>query len=86
MKIKKFSDLEKLPTSKKVMLIGLLLLIFFSLYYLYDIKEEYIIYPDGCKETYNKGKLISPECDYKYTDDEWLNEVDISWTNTSETS
>lgn len=86
MKIKKFSDVEKLPTKSKVILILLLLTIFLSLFYLWSIKQEYIVYPSGCKEVYNKGKLISDECPLidKVSRDEWYIQTNgAEWINES---
>ena len=90
MKIKKFSDLENLPTGKKIMVIALLLIIFFSLYYLWSMeitiqhKENGIVV---CEEIRSKGKFITEECpqkepDYYKKDYPRLNNENIEWINT----
>jgi len=57
--------LNNLSTAKKILLIGCLLLVLGSLYYL-TFTERIVIYKENdiqvCNETYKVGKLISPMC------------------------
>jgi hypothetical protein len=90
LKIKKFSDLEKLPTSKKVILIVLLLLIFFSLYYLWSMEITTQFKENGvvvCEDIKSKGKFITEKCPQRepdYYKKDWIPyiEADTSWINT----
>lgn len=91
LKIKKFSDLENLPIGKKIMVIALLLIIFFSLYYLWSMeittqfKEKGVVV---CEDTKSKGKFITEKCPqrdpdyYKEDYPPWLNNENTQWTNT----
>lgn len=66
---------------KKAILIVLLVVIVISTVALvkyYDVafrQEVEITYPDGCKETYIRGELITPPCVLRYAD----NFVDVDY-------
>ena len=91
MKIKKFSDLENLSTSKKIMVITLLLIIFFSLYYLWSMEKTTQFTENGyvvCEDIFSKGKFITEKCPqrdpdyYKEDYPPWLNNENTQWINT----
>lgn len=88
MKIQKFSDLENLSTGKKIMVIALMLLILFSLFYLYNKKTITRFYDNQdnviCEDVYQRGKFITPECPQRHykPNEEWLYKNGVEWTNT----
>jgi len=89
--MKKFSDLENLPTGKKIMVIILLLIIFFTLYYTWARESTTKFTENGivvCEDIFSKGKFITEKCPqrdpeyYKEDFPPWLNNENIEWINT----